>query len=324
VRLVHALADILSMDCVMPDLLALTPNLTIDKIMSVPSLRPGEVHRVSSVSTIPGGKGINVARVVRALGFDAEVSGFLGGFNGRFAQSQYEADGLRGHFVWYEGETRYSILINEPDGRSTVINEVGAPLADEYVLELARHIREVKDQFRWFSSSGSVQPGAAVESYLEIVEAARPLPIAVDSHGRLLVAIAHHGLDLLRINNHEASELLGYTIDTVEAAASACATLHSWGNHYVAISLGEPGAVGHDGRHCWHASPPPIQVTSNVGAGDAMFAGMLAAFMEGKSFVDALRQGVASGSANCTSQEPGGLPVDTYRQLVPQVAVRQL
>ncbi len=308
----------------MPDLLALTPNLTCDIILAVPDLTPGEVHRATGVAKIPGGKGVNVARITRTLAYQVEIGGFLAGYNGRYCEHSYTADGLRGHYVWYEGETRDSILINEPDGRSTVINEDGSPVGEESVLELARHIHDVIGQFKWLSSSGSVPPGAPMEAYMQLIEASRPAKIAIDSHGRMLAAAAHQGLDLLRINHLEASDLLGRNIDTVEQAAEACAILHDWGNRHVAISLGEPGAVGYDGVDCWHVNPPAVTVISNVGAGDAMFAGMITAFMAGKSFAEALRQGVACGSANCTVREPAGLPLDTYDRLLPQVAMERL
>src|SRR5437870_2065862 len=107
----------------MPNLLALTPNLTVDVMFAVDQLRPGEVHRTDVVPKMAGGKGINVARVARTLGHHSEVGGFLGGYVGQFAKSQYDADHLIGHYVWYNGETRLSVLINEPDGRSTVFND---------------------------------------------------------------------------------------------------------------------------------------------------------------------------------------------------------
>jgi 1-phosphofructokinase family hexose kinase len=303
----------------MANLLALTPNPAIDIMMEVPLLRVGEVHRATSVRKMAGGKGLNVARVARALGQHVEVGGFLGGSTGRFAQGQYEADGLRGHYVWFEGETRECILVNEPDGRSTVINENGGPVTPEHVAAFAAQIRQIRDNFQWISLSGSVQPGAPPEAYAEVIEAMRPARIAIDTHGKVLELAARCNPDLLRINGHEAAALLGRPVDNVEAALAACVELHGWGSQLVAISMGEKGAVGYDGTEAWHGSTPPITVVSNIGAGDGMLAGVLAGLMEERPFAEALAMGVASGATCCTIQAPGTLPLETYRQLLPQV-----
>jgi 1-phosphofructokinase len=299
----------------MPNLLAITPNFTVDIVLSIPVLRPGEVHRTTHVEKIPGGKGVNVARVVRQLNHQAEIAGFLGGDVGRYAERYYANDGFTGIYVWYDGETRECVLASEADGRTTVINEAGAPLSDEIVAQLAQRVGEVSNQYDWMSMSGSIPPGAPPKAYEPLISAMRPAKLALDSHGASLEVFAHQKADLLRINNNEASDLLGFPVKSLADAQTACIELHAWGNKRVAISLGAPGAVGYDGDDIIHATTPPVQVISPVGAGDSMMAGMLAALMDGKSFADALRYGVASGAACCTVQRPGFLPLDTFQAL---------
>ncbi len=308
----------------MSNLLALSPNFTVDIMLTVPRLEPGAVHRCTDVARLAGGKGVNVARIVRQFGQQAEVGGFLGGNNGRFLGESFAAEGLPGYTVWVDGETRESILITEPGGRTTVINEPGPVVSAEHVAALVQHIRDNRERFDWLSLSGSVPPGAPAAVYATIFDAARPAKLAIDTHGDLLALAARRQLDLLRINHLEAAALLGYAVEGVDTAWKACRDLIGWGNQRVAISLGKQGAVGYDGREGWHLYTPPVNVVSDVGAGDSMLAGILVGLMEGQSFVDALRRGVATAAACCTILSPGPPPLETYHELLGQVIVEPL
>jgi 1-phosphofructokinase family hexose kinase len=308
----------------MSNLLALSPNFTVDIMLTVPWLELGAVHRCTDVGHLAGGKGVNVARIVRQFGHQAEVGGFLGGNNGRFLSESFAAEGLRGYYLRVDRETRESILISEPDGRTTVINEPGPVVSAEHVAALVQHIRDNRERFDWVSLSGSVPPGAPAEVYATLFDAARPAKLAIDTHGDLLALAARRQLDLLRINHLEAAALLGYAVDGVDGAWKACRDLVGWGNQRAVISLGKQGAVGYDGREGWHLYTPPIRVVSDVGAGDGMLAGILVGLMDGQSFVDSLRQGIASAAACCTILVPGPPPLDTYHQLLGQVIVEPL
>jgi 1-phosphofructokinase family hexose kinase len=308
----------------MSNLLALSPNFTVDIMLTVPRLEVGAVHRCTDVTRLSGGKGVNVARIVWQLNHQAAVGGFLGGRNGRFLSDSFAAEGLPGYYVWVDGETRESILISEPGGRTTVINEPGPVVSAEHVATLVQTIRENNERFDWVSLSGSVPPGAAPEAYAALFDAARPAKLAIDTHGDLLALAARHQLDLLRINHLEAAALLGYAVDDVDSARKACVDLVGWGNQRAVISLGKLGAVGYDGRDGWHLYTPPINVVSDVGAGDSMLAGIVVGLMEGQSFVSALRQGVASAAACCTILSPGPPPLDTFHKLLDQVIVEAL
>ncbi len=308
----------------MPGLLALTPNLTIDVLMNIPYLRNGEVHRAYDVRKVGGGKGINVARVARQLGKYTEIGGFLAGYGGQMAESHFKAFDLTGHFVWYEGELRNSIHLTEPGGRTTVINEDGGMVHGEHVIALTNRIREIRSRFDWIASSGSVPPDAPIETYVEMIQAMRPAKVAIDSHGRMLAMAVHQNVDFLHVNHLEAGDLLGRSLNTMEAVQEACADLYRMGNRHIVITLGEKGAVGYAGDQFWHVITPPIDVISDVGAGDGLFGAMIVGLMDNLPFVDVLRQGVASGAACCTVQEPGYLPMDIYQHLLAGAIVKSL
>jgi 1-phosphofructokinase family hexose kinase len=305
-------------------LLTITPNFTIDHSLHVDHLVAGTVHRTAISYRQPGGKGVNVARVVRTLGYTVEIAGILGGNAGVFAEQWFKREGFAGHYVWGDGETRSSILIDEADGRTTVINEAGMSVSADVVHSLIDMLPPLRNQFAWVSISGSVPQGTSADHYAALIDALRPAKIAVDSSGDALRVYVDAKPDLLRINEHEAASILGQPVDTVDDAYHACRTLQENGISAVAISLGELGAVGCDHTGAWYATTPAVAVLSTVGAGDAMFGGMLAALLDNQSFDVALRQGVAAGAATCTVRDIGALPVATYQQLLTQVQLIQL
>src|SRR5258708_22221691 len=175
----------------MSDLLALSPNFTVDVMLTVQEITAGNVMRATAVSRQAAGKSANVARIMRQLGRDAEIGGFLGGSNGEFVQRQYESEGLRGHYVWCDGETQERVVLSEQDGRTTTINEQGITVSSEHIAQLAAHIKRISDQYNWVSFSGDIPSN----SYTAIFEVAGPAKLAVDCGGV-------GGVGLFRPNNY--------------------------------------------------------------------------------------------------------------------------
>jgi len=119
-----------------------------------------------------------VARIIRFIGRDVDIGGFLAGWNGQFVQQQFESAGLRGHYVWCNGETRKNVIFTESDGAQH------ASTSREYTsartLEsVSAHLTEVGNQFDWVSLSGDIPRGTPPESYVSLLDAARPAKLAV-------------------------------------------------------------------------------------------------------------------------------------------------
>src|SRR5215208_6984673 len=107
------------------------PNLTIDRTLAIGELRPGEVLRFDRVVVTPGGKGLNVARAARSLGHRAILVSLLPGHTGRAAAALIADEGVELQAVPCRGELRSTSVIQERDGRTTVLNEPGPPIDDD-------------------------------------------------------------------------------------------------------------------------------------------------------------------------------------------------
>lgn len=292
-------------------IVTLTANPSLDRTAALERpLTRGEVHRVSSVTIEPGGKGINVARVAHAAGHPVRAvlpadpdDPILHGL-----------DALRVPYrtVPLAGPVRTNLTLTEPDGTTTKLNEPGPSLDPAAVEGLANLLVLESERADWVVLSGSVPPGVPAGWYADLVRALRPwgCRIAVDTSDAPLLALAAQfpaaAPDLLKPNSEELAQLTGADPELLEAAAaagdpSACAAaargLVDRGVGAVLATLGGAGAVLVTPDGAWHATPPPITLRSTVGAGDSSVAGYVLAHTRALPEPDRLRLAVAYGSA---------------------------
>ncbi|MFO7166659.1 MAG: hexose kinase [Chloroflexota bacterium] len=282
-------------------LLCLTPNPAIDRVLVVPGFRNAEVCRVTERRDLAGGKGLNVARAARTLGFPARACGPLAGDTGRTIAALAAAEGLDATWAWLPaGESRICVLVTDPQAHDTLtINEPGPHLSPEAWELVAAHIRGAASDATALASSGSLPPGVAPAAFLDLLsEIGAARPVYLDTSGATLAAALDRALAMLKVNAHELGEALGRSIETPQEAAEAARAVHKRGPRTVVVTLGRHGAVAVAGEEAWWALPPAIAPVSPVGSGDTLLAGVAAATLRGASLPDALRLGVACGAAN--------------------------
>ena len=159
---------------------------SIDRLFEVDSLAVGEIHRPSHQLRVPGGKGLNVARAVAALGEQVIATGVLAGHSGHWVQESLAAEGIEGRFAWTVGETRSSLSVADTASRClTEFYEADVTMTSAAWHELERLTEEVVPGASWLSLSGSVPAGASDAGYAALIEFARAagVPAAVDTRG---------------------------------------------------------------------------------------------------------------------------------------------
>jgi 1-phosphofructokinase len=291
-------------------IVTVTPNPSIDRTVTLGApLTRGAVHRVMSVSTEAGGKGVNVARALTLAGLDTLALLPAAATDPLVAALHDSAVPFRG--VPTTGPVRTNLAITELDGTTTKLNEPGATLDSATVDALTESVIKNAESAAWVVLSGSLPPGVPDHWYADIVAllASYPCRVAVDtSEGPLaaLVASDRAAPDLMKPNAEELAGVLGYSPQSLEAAVaqrdpepvvSAARQLIDRGVGAVLATLGSAGAVLVDETGSWMATPPPITPRSTVGAGDASLAGYLRAEVGGAVPPQRLQMAVAYGSA---------------------------
>ena len=325
-------------------ILTLTPNPSLDRTVSLPGpLQRGAVQRLTGVVMEPGGKGVNVARVLSNAG-RAATTVLPAAENDPIltALGALELPGLTVRSVPVAGPARINTAVTEPDGTTTKLNELGAGLSEEEIDAVEQALLETltltgassgTSPHHWAVLSGSLPPGAPARWYARLVgllrEAAPGLRIAVDTSDEPLAALAAElpgsAPDLIKPNGEELGQLAGLPAERAMAleegavqgdygpVVDAARLLVGLGIGAVMVTLGPAGAVLVTADGAWHATAPEVPVVSTVGAGDSSVAGYILADVNGGDETERLRTAMAYGSAaaslpGTTLPTPADLP----------------
>jgi 1-phosphofructokinase len=292
-------------------IVTVTPNPSIDRTVSLgTSLTRGAVHRVTSATSEPGGKGVNVARALALAGLEAVA--VLPAADDDPMVAALRAVGVSFRSVPVSGAVRTNLAITEADGTTTKLNEPGAPLDAAALDALTRTVVSQAQIASWVVLSGSLPPGVPDDWYADIVArlASAPCQVAVDTSERPLDALAagfdRAAPDVIKPNAEELAGIVGASPEELESAAAqgdpapvviAASRLIERGANTVLVTLGAAGAVLVDPTGSWMAIPPPIAPRSTVGAGDSALAGYVRAAVGGAEPPRRLQMAVAYGSA---------------------------
>ena len=306
--------------------LTVTSNTAVDTTYVLERLAVGEINRVARVLPAPGGKGNNVARVLRVLGHEVVATGFAGGHTGRFVAESLAGLGIEPAFLSVPGDSRVCLtVVEESTGRITEIREPGATVTPEDGRRLVDHVVALAGTVDAVAISGSLPPGLPPEFYADLVAAVRRTGVfvAFDSSGETLRAGLVGRPDLVKPNAEELADLLGVAgADlTLPVARRGLATLGLADHAAVLLSLGADGAALITKDQIYSAAPPPVTVANTVGSGDALLAGFLDGRFRNEAPSDALARAVAVGTAAALQDAVGVVAYDDVARLLPDVRV---
>ncbi len=315
-------------------IVTLTPNPSLDRTVTLGApLARGAVQRVVSVTQQSGGKGVNISRAAVSAGIPT-LAVLPAASDDPFVRDLGAAE-IPCHPTPPAGEIRMNIAITEPDGTTTKLNSPGATVGAGELDAMAQALTEgtgAGDGASWVVLAGSLPPGAPADWYADLVRRLRPagVRIAVDTSEEPLEALVA-GLpgsapDLMKPNGEELASLTGADGDQLEseptAVAEAARVLVDRGVGAVLATLGGNGAVLVTADGAWHASAPPVEVVSTVGAGDSSLFGYLLGDDRRLSAPERLALAVAYGSA--AAGLPGTTIPDPSQVHVDQVLVTTL
>lgn len=283
-----------------------TLNPSLDKTLTVDALVSDDSNRAVAVRLDPGGKGINVSRVVREFGGKTLAMGLLGGHNGELVRHALDDEGIATDFNWIDGETRENLILEDKRaGHQYRINAPGPFVRVEEGDRLKRKLSGWTRRPEYIVFSGSVPPGLAKDIYRELIEDARikGLKTALDADGAALRAGVAARPNVVKPNRYELERYVGHELKGEEALIAAGQELIREGIETVILSDGPRAAYAISAEEIWVATPPQIEPQSAVGAGDSMLGGVIWQLACGSRLDEALAWGVAAGAA--TALTPG-------------------
>ncbi|MEV6547594.1 1-phosphofructokinase family hexose kinase [Streptomyces sp. NPDC051597] len=303
-------------------ILTVTPNTALDLTYRVPELVPHTAHRVEEVTERPGGKGLNVARVLAALGHECVVTGFAGGRTGAVLRELLAPLVPVDALVPIAGTTRRTIaVVDAATGDTTQLNEPGPQVtAEEWEAFLAVYEPLLREADA-VALCGSLPPGVPVGAYADLVRRARAagVPVLLDTSGEPLRRGLAARPDLIKPNADELARVTG-SREPLRAARDA----RRRGAHSVVASLGPEGLVAVTPEGTWQAAPPSPVRGNPTGAGDSAVAALLSSLVEGLPWPDRLARAVALSTATVLAPVAGEYDAGAYEDLLPEVRVSAL
>ncbi|MBS0408801.1 MAG: 1-phosphofructokinase family hexose kinase [Proteobacteria bacterium] len=285
-----------------PRIVTLTLNPSVDVTFAVDHVRPGRKLRGHDLRHDPGGGGVNVARVLRRLGYPVLAVAPVGGPSGERLKALLRAEKAPVEAVPVHGETREDFTaIDDATGEEYRFVLPSARMKACEWAEVLNAATAAAEPGGILVASGSLPLGAPMGLYATLAATARSkgLRLALDASGPALKAALAEGVWLVKPNLDELRDLTGLALDDDASRIAACRALVLQGAaEWVALSMGSAGALLVSRGQAWRAAAPMITAVSTVGAGDSFLAGVVGALSEGGAPPEALRQGVAAGAAS--------------------------
>ncbi len=303
----------------------LTLNPTLDITYLVEDFKNEDTTRAHSVFRSPGGKGINVSRVVTRLGHPTVALGFVGGHTGLQVAELLEHEGVRCWFVQVNGETRTNPIVQDAHGKHLRVSAPGPSATPEQVQLLWDAVFALR-QPNWLLVSGSKLQGVPKDFYPRLIARAQAdgVQVVVDADGTDLQDAIRLGVALIKPNRFELERLCNRPLPTHNDVLHACQELVQQGVGAVAASLGPEGAIFVNKTGAWFATPPNVKVESTVGAGDSFLAGLCSQLAENKTPEQALGFAVACGTATASAPGRSLCTPEMIAALLPSVEIKQL
>lgn len=281
-------------------IITVTLNPAVDRTIYVDELNKGEVNKAISSIIDPGGKGINVSKVVKSLGHDTAALGFLGGDTGDFIKKALLEKNIIENFTIVEKPTRMNIkIVSSGTGETTDVNEPGGPISSDELEKFTADFKKTVKSGDIVVLSGSVPKGVPVDIYKDLTDIANEAGcrVILDVSGQYLSEGIKAKPYLIKPNIHELEELLGEKLENEEDIIRASRNIINNGVAIVCVSMGSKGAllIGRD--FIIHGNPVRVDVKSTVGAGDSLVGGMVSGLNESSTLEDAFKLGMTASVA---------------------------
>lgn len=308
-------------------IITVTLNPALDKTVILPGFAVNTVNRVSATRLDPGGKGINVSKVVKALGGKTLVLGILGGAAGGFIQAAIDEMSLPNDMVLTKEITRTNIKIIDPLLQTnTDINEAGSPVSEatlETVWHKLTHAVQPGDTVVFAGKNPPGMPDERLADWITRLHGKNVFS-CVDTVGVPMRLAIDAKPDIIKPNREELSELMGRRLTTDGEVKEAAQELVRRGVGLVAASLGSEGAIFVTQNQALRAYAPKVPIVSTVGAGDAMMAALIHYTAAGCSLEETARRSIAVSAASVMCSGSQAPELDLILPLIDQVRMEKL
>src|SRR5579884_1380812 len=310
-------------------IVTVTLNPALDKTLQVPNFTPGRRHRSVDQVTMPGGKGVNVARAIKRLGQPVIATGIAGGATGTRIVEALNDEAILNAFVRIREESRTNTAVLDPTtGLQTEINERGPSVSPQELELFHDKLLYLAKGASMCVFAGSLPRGMDANVYAELIRDVKRLGVMtiIDTDGEPLRLAMRGEPDLVSPNELEAEELVGQEFNDVEDRAQAVIEMTRLGAREAIMTVrdGCYAQLLDDGPALYRVSVSEQEARSRIGSGDAFLAGYVAARYAGGPPIECLRYGVACGAESVQHFGAGTLDPDNVERVLGEVVAEQV
>lgn len=290
-------------------IITVTLNPSLDSFISVNDILIDDVNRVVRIQKEPGGKGINISKIIHEVGGETLATGLIGGHEGRQVEELLEKYDILTDFTQIEGATRTNIFVHNLKTNTQTRFDAAGPQVFPHELDrfMKRMVFLIESNPDMIIFAGTIPPGVAIFDYQTLIRAAHDSEIktAIDADGEILKELIKEALYFIKPNVYEAERLLGKKIKKEEEIVKAVRQILDEGVQIAVISKGSEGIIGGNKEEIWEVKPPVVEATNSVGTGDAFIGGAILRLSLGNSLEESFKYGVACGTSAAMALHPG-------------------
>lgn len=288
----------------MAGIITITFNPSLDKSIDAPCLEPDRKLHCSAVGYHPGGGGINISRILKRLGKDAVTTYLSGGLYGKHIQQLLSQEDIQSDAVKIKGQTRENIiLLDTSSNRQYLLDTPGPVIRPNEWQRLLDLIAKQRADF--IVGSGSIPVGVPEDIYGRLARIAQKqkAKLIIDTSGAALQHALHEKVFLIKPNLKELEYISGKeSINKSETVSYARSIIGQGKCKNIVVSLAADGALLVSGKHELEIKAPKVTPASTIGAGDSMTGGIIYGLSKKMTLPDAVKFGVACGTATTLQQ----------------------
>ncbi len=305
-------------------IVTLTANPAIDLNFAADRLAFDDRAYLLEKTKAAGGRGINASMVLQSFGVKTLAIAPVGGAAGSRFEEYLQRSGFEFEAVRIGEEIRTNYSITDRQGLTVKLDQKGPTLSPGEVAELEAAVDARLEEASWLLLCGSLPPGAPLDFYFRLVEKARARGVRtlLDADRDPLERGLEARPSVVAPNQSEAERLLGRALITRNHFQEAARRIQAMGAESVILSLGSRGATVAHGQVVTEILPPRVDAVCPIGAGDALNAAFVWAMEQEDDFVQAMRWGVAAGTASARLPGLRFASLEQTREMLPAVEAR--
>lgn len=307
-------------------MITVTLNPSIDRRYNIKDFERGKVFRADDFQYTPGGKGLNVAKIIKTLGEPVVATGFLGGKSGSYIREKLNEMNIEHKFLSINGETRSCLAIISDDGNQTEILESGPLILEKDMDGFYNLYKELIEDEEIICISGSMPKDIDIDTYKNLIEIANKegKKVLLDTSGEALKKGMEGKPYLIKPNKEELEAIVGNSISTEDDVIKGVSAIIKNGINIIAVSLGKEGCLVFNDNYMYRVTIPKVTAVNPVGSGDAMIAGFAVSLKRNYEFENMIKLAAACGTANALEKETGKVDINNINSLINHIIIEKI